>query len=258
MMNPSTSLQGKRGLVIGIANADSIAYGCAKVMRELGADVAVTYLNDKAEPHVRPLAEALQAPIIRRCDVEHAGDLEGVFEQIAQHWGRLDFLLHSIAYAPKEALHGRVADCAAPDFARAMDVSVHSFIRVAKLAEPLMTQGGCLLTMSYHGAREVVRHYGIMGPVKAALESVVRYLAVEMGEKGIRVHALSPGPLKTRAASGIPHFDSLLEQAAQKAPLHAPVTIDDVGRMAALLASDSARALTGNIVYVDGGSHLVD
>ncbi len=257
-LNNPTSLHEMKGLIIGIANADSIAYGCARVMRDLGAELAVTYLNDKAEQYVRPLAEALHCPIITRCDVEKTGELEAVFEQIAKRWGRLDFLLHSIAYAPKEVLCGRVTDCPAAGFSRAMDVSVHSFIRMAKLSEPLMTKGGCLLTVSYHGAREVVRQYGVMGPVKAALEAVVRYLAAELGEKGIRVHALSPGPLKTRAASGIPEFDALLELAAKKAPLHHLITIDDVGRVAALLVSDGARSLTGDIIYVDAGYHVVD
>ncbi|MBA4109249.1 MAG: enoyl-[acyl-carrier-protein] reductase FabI [Leptothrix sp. (in: Bacteria)] len=257
-MGYEISLEGKKGLVIGIANSDSIAYGCAKVMKGLGAELAVTYLNEKAESYVRPLAEAMDAPIIRCCDVEREGDLKGLFDELNLRWGRLDFLLHAIAYAPKEDLGGRVTDSSASGFALAMDVSVHSFIRAAKLAEPLMTHGGAMITMSYHGAREVVPQYGIMGPVKAALESVVKYLAVEMGSKGIRVLGLSPGPLRTRAASGIPHFDTLLEQAAQKAPLHVPVTIEDVGFLAALLVSDRARAMTGNIVYVDAGCHIVD
>lgn len=252
------ALAGIKGLIIGIANTDSIAWGCARVMHEQGAQLAVTYLNDKAEPHVLPLAEQLQCPIIAPCDVEQPGQLDAVFKQIAAQWGQLDFVLHSIAYAPKEVLCGRVTDASAAGFARAMDVSVHSFIRMAKLAEPLMASGGCLLTVSYHGAREVVPQYGVMGPVKAALEAVVRYLAVELGSKGIRVHALSPGPLKTRAASGIPEFDVLLELAAKKAPLHHLVGIEDVGRVAALLVSNGARSLTGNIIYVDAGCHLVD
>jgi enoyl-[acyl-carrier protein] reductase I len=251
-------LRGKKGLIVGIANVSSIAYGCAKVMQALGAELAITYLNAKAEPYVRPLAVELQSPIILPCDVEQVGQLEAIFAQIAQQWGGLDFLLHSIAYAPKEDLHGRVADCSREGFARAMDISVHSFIRMAHLSEPLMQNGGCLLTVTYHGAREVIRNYGLMGPVKAALEAVVRYLAVEMGEKGIRVHALSPGPLKTRAASGIAHFDELLEQAAQKAPLRHLVSIEDVGWVAALLVSDAARSLTGNITYVDAGYHIAD
>lgn len=251
-------LLGMKGLIVGIANADSIAYGCARAMQAQGAELAVTYLNDKAEPYVRPLAQALQCPIIVPCDVEKAGELEAVFAQLVERWGRLDFVLHSIAYAPRDVLCGRVTDCPGAGFARAMDVSVHSFIRMAKLAEPLMTSGGCLLTMSYLGAQEVVRQYGVMGPVKAALEGVVRYLAAELGPGGIRVHAISPGPLKTRAASGIPEFDSLLELAAKKAPLHQRVTIDDVGRVAALLVSDGARALTGDVIYVDAGYHIVD
>jgi enoyl-[acyl-carrier protein] reductase I len=227
-------------------------------MHGLGAELALTYLNEKAEPHVRPLAEALEAPIIQRCDVTHEGELEAVIDYIRQRWGRLDFLLHSIAFAPHEALCGRVTDISAEDFALAMDVSVHSFVRAAKLAEPLMTHGGALITISYHGAQEVVPQYGIMGPVKAALEAVVKYIAVELGGKGIRVFGLSPGPLRTRAASGIPHFDTLLAQAEQKAPLRVPVTTEDVGFLAALLASDRARSLTGDIIYVDAGCHIVD
>ena len=257
-MNHPRALAGKKGLIIGIANADSIAYGCALAMREQGAELAITYLNDKAEPHVRPLAARLEASIVQRCDVEQPDELAAVYRSIESRWGKLDFILHSIAFAPKGALQGRVTDCSQADFARAMDVSVHSFIRMARLAEPLMPEGGCLLTMSYHGAREVIPQYGVMGPVKAALEAVVRYLAVELGAKGIRVHGLSPGPLHTRAASGIPDFDVLLARAQAQAPLRHPVSLDDVGRLAAMLVSDDARALTGAITYVDGGAHLVD
>jgi enoyl-[acyl-carrier protein] reductase I len=257
-MNTPASLEGMKGLVIGIANADSIAYGCARAMHAAGAELAVTYLNDKAEAHVRPLAEALDCPIVAPCDVEKPGELEAVFEQAAQRWGKLDFIVHSIAYAPKEALCGRLTDCSAAGFARAMDVSVHSLVRMARLAETLMTDGGCLLTMSYHGAREVVRQYGVMGPVKAALETVVAYLAAELGPRAIRVHAISPGPLKTRAAGGIPHFDALLEHAASRAPLRHILSTEDVGALAAWLVSPGARGLTGNVIYVDAGDHLVD
>jgi enoyl-[acyl-carrier protein] reductase I len=255
--SPSISLAGKNGLVIGIANGQSIAYGCAKAMRALGADLAVTYLNDHAEPYVRPLAEQLDCPIIMPCDVEKPGELEALFAAIRNKWGRLDFALHAVAYAPKEDLHGRVIDCSAAGFARAMDVSCHSFLRMAKLAEPLMTNGGTLLTTSYYGAQKVIEHYNIMGPVKAALESVVRELAVELGPQGIRVHALSPGPILTRAASGIEHFDELLEHAAADSPEHHLVTIDDVGGVAAGLVSDWARRMTGNVVFVDGGAHVI-
>ena len=248
----------KKGLILGIANEHSIAYGCAKAMRADGADLAITYLNAKAEPFVRPLAEGLNCSIIMPCDVTAPGELDAVYAQITQRWGQLDFVLHSIAFAPKDDLHGRVVDCSQRGFAKSMDVSVHSFIRMAKLAEPLMTNGGCLLSMTYYGADKVVSGYNVMGPVKAALEATVRYMAVELGAKGIRVNSLSPGPLKTRAASGIVHFDALLEEAAAKAPEHRLVSIEDVGALAAFLVSDKARSITGDIVYIDAGYHVVD
>lgn len=253
----SVSLEGKRGLVVGIANANSIAFGCAKAFRMLGADLAITYMNAKAEPHVRPLAVEVGSPIIVPCDVQKPGDLEAVFERIRKEWGRLDFVLHSIAFAPKEDLQSRVVDCSAAGFGLAMDISCHSFIRMAKLAEPLMTAGGCLMTMSYYGSEKVVEHYNLMGPVKAALESVVRYLAAELGPMGIRVHAISPGPLQTRAASGIGHFDEILNKAATRAPQHALVSIDDVGAVAAFLVGDWAKAITGSTTFVDAGYHIV-
>ena len=202
----SATLEGKKGLVVGIANANSIAYGCAKAFRTLGAELTITYLNTKAEPYVRPLAVELASPIIMQCDVQVPGELEAVFQRIKQQWGRLDFLLHSVAFAPKEDLHCRVVDSSAAGFALAMDVSCHSFIRMARLAEPLMTDGGCLLTMTYYGAEKVVEHYNLMGPVKSALESAVRYMAAELGPKRIRVHAISPGPMKTRSILGDRRF----------------------------------------------------
>jgi enoyl-[acyl-carrier protein] reductase I len=251
-------LRGKKGLVLGVANAQSIAWGCARAFSEQGAQLALTYLNAKAESYVRPLAESLQAPLILQCDVEAAGELEAVFQAIAEHWGRLDFVLHSIAFAPRQALCARVVDCPAEGFARAMDVSVHSLIRTARLAEPLMREGGTLLTLSYHGAHEVISQYGVMGPVKAALESVAQYLAAELGGCGIRVHTLSPGPIRTRAAGGIPAFEELISLSEKKSPLHRSLTIEDVGRLAAFLVSDDARALTGNTIYADAGYHIVD
>lgn len=250
-------LTGKRGLIIGIANADSIAYGCAQAFRAQGADLAVTYLNAKAEPHVRPLAEELSAPLILPCDVREPGQLEAVFEKVQAEWGKLDFLLHSIAFAPRDDLHARVVDSTREGFLMAMDVSVHSFIRMAKLAEPLMKDGGCLMNVSFYGSEKVVEHYNMMGPVKAALEAVTRYLAAELGPQGIRVHSLSPGPLKTRAASGIDRFDELLARAAERAPIRHQVTIQDVGAYAAFLASDAARSLTGGVEYIDGGYSIV-
>ncbi len=252
-----SSLKGKVGLVVGIANEHSLAYGCARHFHAEGAELAITYLNAKAEPYVRPLAATLHSKIVLPCDVTVPGQLESTFEEISSKWGRLDFVLHSIAYARAEDLHGRLVDCSADGLAFAMQVSVHSFLRMAKLAEPLMQSGGCLLAMSYYGAEKAVPHYNVMGPVKAALEAAVRYMAVELGPQHIRVNALSPGPVATRAASGIDHFDELLERAAKNAPEHMLVTLDDVGALAAFLVSDAAKAITGDIAYVDAGYHVV-
>ena len=191
-----TTLSGKKGLIIGIANEHSLAYGCARHFRAAGAELAITYINAKTEPYVRPLAQALQSEIFMPCDVTAPGQLEAVYGRIAQDWGRLDFVQHSIAYARKEDLSGRITDCSAEGFPSAMNVSVHSFLRVAKLSEPLMTAGGCLLAMSYYGAEKAIAHYNVMGTVKAALEAAVRYMALELGQAGIRVNALSPGPRK--------------------------------------------------------------
>jgi enoyl-[acyl-carrier protein] reductase I len=250
-------LKGKKGLIVGIANRSSIAFGCAEVLRGNGAELAVTYRNARSEPLVRLLAEQLGSPIVVPCDVREPGQLEEVFSRIKQEWGRLDFLLHSIAFASKEDLHCRVTDCSQVGFAMAMDVSCHSFIRMARLAEPLMTNGGCLLTVTFYGAEKVVGEYNLMGPVKSALESCVRYMAAELGSKRIRVHALSPGPFKTRAATGIERFDELLDRARARTPEHRLVSIQDVGSLAAFLVGDGAAALTGNIEYVDAGYHIV-
>ena len=251
------TLEGKRGLVVGIANESSIAYGCAKAFRALGAELAVTYLNAKAERHVKPLADELGASLFLPLDVRNEGELEAVFAAIQEKWGKIDFVLHSIAFAPKDDLHARVVDSSQEGFLLAMDVSCHSFVRMAKLAEPLMTDGGCLQTVTFYGGEKVVEHYNLMGPVKAALESVTRYMAAELGEKGIRVHALSPGPLATRAASGIDRFDELMTRVAERAPTHHLVTIEDVGAYAAFLASDAAKSLTGSVAFIDGGYNIV-
>lgn len=252
-----TPLLMKKGLIIGIANESSIAYGCAAAFRRFGADLAVTYLNEKSKAYVEPIASQLGAEIFLPCDVREEGELEKVFETIEQKWGHLDFVLHSIAFAPRDDLHGRVTDCSREGFGMAMDVSCHSFIRTAKLAEPLMKNGGSLFAMSYYGAEKVVEHYNLMGPVKAALEASVRYLAFELGGKGIRVHAISPGPIKTRAASGIDRFDELINNAAEKAPMQRLVSIDDVGQATALLATDAAKLITGETLYIDGGMHIL-
>jgi enoyl-[acyl-carrier protein] reductase I len=251
-------LEGKRGLIVGIANENSIAWGCAKAFRAFGAELAVTYLNDKAKKHVEPLAHAVEAPIVMPLDVNAAGQMEAVFAHITKVWGGLDFVVHSIAFSPKEALQGRVVDVSRDGFLTTLDVSCWTFIRMAHLAEPLMRKGGTLFTMTYYGSQTVVKNYNIMGVAKAALESAVRYLAAELGPKGIRVHAISPGPLATRAASGIPEFDALLDKAKSKAPARSLVSIDDVGVATAFLAHDAARLITGETLYIDGGYHIMD
>jgi enoyl-[acyl-carrier protein] reductase I len=251
-------LEGKKGLIVGIANENSIAWGCAKAFRALGAEIAVTYLNDKAKKYVEPLARELGAPIVMPLDVNSAGQMEAVFERIAKIWGKLDFVIHSIAFSPKDALQGRVVDVSKEGFLHTMDVSCWTFIRMAHLAEPLMRKGGTLFTMTYYGSQMVVKNYNIMGVAKAALECAVRYIAAELGPKGIRVHAISPGPLATRAASGIPEFDALLDKARAKAPARSLVSIDDVGAATAFLAHDAARLITGETLYIDGGYHIID
>ena len=254
---PRPLLKGAKALVVGVANEHSIAYGCAKAFAELGAEVAITYANDKTRPYVEPLARELKAPIFMPLDVTQAGELEAVFETISQQWGRLDILVHAVAWAPKEDLQGGLLDSSAEGFGLAMDISCHSFVRMARLAAPLMTNGGALFAMSYYGANKVVPNYNLMGPVKAALEASCRYLAYELGPKGIRVHAISPGPLKTRAASGLKDFDLLLNEAAQRAPLGELVDIMDVGFTCAYLASPYARRLSGETLYVDGGVNIM-
>ncbi|MBT2246877.1 enoyl-ACP reductase FabI [Sphingobium sp. BHU LFT2] len=245
------------GVIIGLANDQSLAWGCAQALRRQGATLALTYLNDRALPHVEPLAQSVEADIILPLDVSRADQMDALFDEVARRRGKLDFLLHSIAFAPKEDLQGRVVDSSPEGFAMAMDISCHSLIRLARLAEPLMREGGSILTMSFYGSEKVVPGYGLMGPVKAALESTMRYLAAELGPQHIRVNALSTGPVKTRAASGLSHFDALMERAAQDAPLHQLVTIEQVGEMAAFLLSDQARYVTGQTIYVDSGYNIL-
>ncbi|BAV63183.1 MULTISPECIES: enoyl-ACP reductase FabI [Sphingomonadaceae] len=256
-MTPLVDLRGKRGLIVGIANEQSIAAGCAEAFSRCGARLAATYLNEKAKGWVEPVADRLGAEWLAPCDVREPGQLEALFDQVRDRWGGLDFLLHSIAFAPRDDLHGRVVDSSAEGFGIAMDVSCHSFLRMAKLAEPLMAQGGCLLCVTFYGSERVVENYNLMGPVKAALESATRYIAAELGPQGIRAHAISPGPIATRAASGIARFDELLERAAAQTPVGQLVTIEDVGGLAAFLVSDAASRITGTVIPVDGGQHLL-
>jgi enoyl-[acyl-carrier protein] reductase I len=250
-------LAGKKALVVGVANEHSIAWGCARAFHELGAALALTYLNEKARAWVEPLAKQVEAPILMPLDVSETGHMEALFERIARDWGQLDIAVHSIAWAPKDDLQGGLLNCSPDGFAKAMDISCHSFVRMAKAAAPLMRDGGTLFAMSYYGAEKVVDNYNVMGPVKAALEAACRYLAHELGPQKIRVHAISPGPLKTRAASGLKDFDLLLTDAIRKAPVGELVDIMDVGFACAYLATQYARRITGGTIHVDGGVHII-
>lgn len=254
---PKPPLKDRKALVVGVANEHSIAWGCAKAFHELGAELAITYLNEKARPYVEPLAKSVAAPLILPLDVSVPGQLEAVFDAVGKRWGELDILVHSIAFAPKQDLQAGLLACSAEGFAKAMDVSCHSFVRMARLAAPLMKRGGSMFAMSYYGANKVVPTYSVMGPVKAALEACCRYLAYELGSKGIRVHAISPGPLKTRAASGLKDFDLLLAEAAQRAPLGELADIMDVGFACAYLATPYARRMSGETLYIDGGVNIM-
>jgi enoyl-[acyl-carrier protein] reductase I len=256
-ISPRPALAGLKVLVVGIANESSIAYGCARAFRELGAELAITYLNEKARAFVEPLAREVEASIFLPLNVENADEMDQLFRQIESRWGRLDAMVHSIAWAPKEDLTGGLLNSSSAGFARSMDISCHSFVRMARRAVPLMTDGGTMIAMSYYGANKVVANYNVMGPVKAALEAVCRYLAFELGPRGIRVHAVSPGPLKTRAASGLKDFEQLLMDAAERAPIGELVDIMDVGYACGYLCTPYARRITGDTVYVDGGVHIV-
>jgi enoyl-[acyl-carrier protein] reductase I len=250
-------LAGRKALILGIANEHSIAYGCARAFRELGAELALTYANDKAKAYVEPLSQELGATLLMPLDVSKPGELEALFDALGATWGRLDIAVHSIAFAPKQDLQGGLINSSPEGFATAMDISCHSFIRMARLAAPLMDEGGSMFAMSYLGATRVVPNYDLMGPVKAALEASCRYLASELGPRHIRVHPISPGPLKTRAASGLKDFDLLLNEAREHAPMGELADIMDVGSAVAWLATPYARRITGNTIFIDGGVSIM-
>lgn len=242
-----------RALIVGVANEHSIAFGIARALHARGAQIAMTYLNDKARRFVEPLAKAVDAQLLMPLDVQIPEQQAALFSAIGERWGALDALLHSIAFASREDLHGRVTDCSVEGFTQAMDISCHSLLRLARAGEPLMSAGGSILTLSYYGAEKAIPGYGIMGPVKAALEASVRALAMELGPTGIRVNALSPGPLATRAASGIAGFDALLAQAKARAPLAGGLDLAHVGEAGAFLLSPASAGISGQILRVDCG-----
>ena len=256
-MTSAFHLNGKKGLVLGLANANSIAWGCARQAQAMGAQLVVSCLNDKARSYVEPLTQPLGIDL-QTCNIEAPEELETFIRYALSQLGHFDFVIHSIAWAPLQDLHGRVVDSTSSGFSRAMDVSCHSFAALAKLCAPHMPQGGSMVTMSYLGADEAVPHYGLMGPVKAALESLVRYMALELGPQNIRVHAVSPGPIPTRAASGIEAFDDLMQHNIQKAPLGRLVTLEEIANLSTFLCTDAASGMTGQTIYVDAGSHAVD
>jgi enoyl-[acyl-carrier protein] reductase I len=253
-------LAGRTALVVGVANKDSIAYGVARALRGFGADVAMTYLNDKTRSYTEELATALEVrpELFLKCDVRVEGQMESVIDALSERWDKLNVLIHSIAFAPKDDLDGRVTDVSLPGFLTAMEVSVWSLLRLTHLAEALLAkEGGSVFTMSYFGGEKVVPHYGIMGPVKSALVTAAQYMAAELGPKGIRVNIVSPGAVMTRAASGIERFDELLEQTKEKSPARALVTPEQIGNAVAALAADWGSIITGEVLHLDGGYNIM-
>jgi enoyl-[acyl-carrier protein] reductase I len=250
-------MTGKRGLVMGVANNRSIAWGIAKACAAQGAEIALTYQGDAFKKRVEPLAQELGAHIVGHCDVTEPATLDAVFSAVGDLWGGLDFVVHAIAFSDKDELDGRYVDTTRANFQRTMEISVFSFTDVARRAEPLMSPGGSLLTLTYYGAEKVMPHYNVMGVAKAALEASVRYLAVDLGGKGIRVNAISAGPIKTLAASGIGDFRYILKWNEYNAPLKRTVTPDEVGDSGLYLLSDLSRGVTGEVHHVDSGYHVV-
>ena len=256
-IDPSGILAGKRGLVMGVANNRSIAWGIAKAARMAGAELAFTYQGDALEKRVRPLANELGAQVVGHCDVTDGATIDAVFAEVERIWGKLDFVVHCIAFSDKDELTGRYVETTEANFNKSLNISCYSFTAVAQRAEKLMSDGGSLLTLTYYGAEKWMPHYNVMGVAKAALEASVRYLAADLGEKKIRVNAISAGPIKTLAASGIGDFRYILKWNEYNAPLRRTVTIEEVGETAAFLLSDMSRGMTGEILHVDAGYHVV-
>ncbi len=250
-------LAGRRGLIMGLANNRSIAWGIARAARAAGADLAFTYQGEALEKRVRPLARELDGAVVGHCDVTDAASIDACFAAVEQLWGRLDFLVHCIAFADKDQLTGRYIDTTEENFTKSLLVSCYSFTAVAQRAEKLMGAGGAMLTLTYYGAEKWMPHYNVMGVAKAALEASVRYMAADLGGRDIRVNAISAGPIKTLAASGIGDFRYILRWNELNAPLRRTVTIEEVGESAAFLLSPMARGVTGEILHVDAGYHIV-
>ncbi len=250
-------LDGKRGIVFGVANEYSLAWAIAKAAHQHGAQLAITYQSERFEETVRKLAATLHDPLVLQCDVSEDDQIARVYDAIAQQWGHLDFVVHSIAFAPRNALEGRFLETSRHDFLLAHEISVYSFIAVTRAAVPLMTQGGSVLTLTYLGSERAVPGYNVMGVCKAALEASVRYLAAELGERNIRVNALSPGPIKTLAARGISGFSRMLDIVKERAPLKRSTTQEEVGKAAVFLLSDYASSITGEVLYIDCGYNIM-
>lgn len=257
MADTSGLMKGKRGLIMGVANNRSIAWGIAKACADAGAELALTYQGDALRKRVEPLAADLGAIVAGHCDVTDLDSVDAVFSEIEARWGKLDFVIHAIAFSDKDELTGRYVETSRENFNRTMEISVYSLTAVAKRAEPLMTDGGSILTLTYYGAEKVMPHYNVMGVAKAALEASVRYLAVDLGASNIRVNAISAGPIKTLAASGIGDFRYILKWNEYNSPLKRVVTIEEVGDSAMYLVSDLSRGVTGEILHVDSGYHTV-
>jgi enoyl-[acyl-carrier protein] reductase I len=251
-----TLMAGKRGLIMGVANNRSIAWGIAKACAAQGAEIALTYQGDALKKRVEPLAVELGSRLVLPCDVTDTASMDAVFETLAKTWGRLDFMVHAIAFADKAELDGRYVDTSEKNFTQSLLISCYSFTALAQRAEKLMTDGGSLLTLTYYGAEKVMPHYNVMGVAKAALEASVRYLAADLGKNAIRVNAISAGPIKTLAASGISDFRYILRWNEYNSPLRRTVTIEDVGGAGVYLLSDLSRGVTGEIHHVDAGYHV--